>query len=220
MIVTIDGPAGSGKSTAARELARVLGIAYLDTGATYRATTLQALRKKVDLEDPAVLAALAERMNLKLIPADGALRVELDGQDVSEAIRSGDVTDNAHYIARAPQVRRVLVALQRSIGSDLGDFVTEGRDQGSVVFPQADVKFHLDAAPDVRARRRCDEMAARGEHADYQGVLDAIIQRDHRDRTREADPLVRPEGAFDIDTSDMTIAQMVEAMRAYVEAQQ
>jgi len=218
MIVTIDGPAGSGKSTAARELARVLGLAYLDTGATYRATTLKALRKKVDLENPAALAALARKMDLRLIPDEQGLRVELDGQDVSETIRSAEVTDNAHYIADAPEVRRVLVALQREIGAELGDFVAEGRDQGSVVFPQADVKFYLDATADVRARRRYDEMAARGEQVDYQSILDAIIQRDRRDRTRTADPLVMPDGAVTIDTSDMTVAQMVEAMHTHVEA--
>lgn len=218
MIVTIDGPAGSGKSTAARELARVLGLAYLDTGATYRAATLKALRKKADLEDPAALAALARKMDLKLTPTEQGLGVELDGDDVSEAIRSADVTDNAHYIARAPEVRRVLVALQKQIGAELGDFVSEGRDQGSVVFPHADVKFYLDAAADVRARRRCSEMAARGERADYQDILDAIIRRDRRDRTRAADPLVMPDGAVTIDTSDMTVAQMVETMRAHVEA--
>ncbi len=218
MIVTIDGPAGSGKSTAARGLARALGVAYLDTGATYRATTLKALREKVDLNDPAALAGLAESMDLTMTPAADGLGVQLDGQDVSEAIRSAEVSDNAHYIATPPEVRRVLVALQRRIGADLGDFVTEGRDQGSAVFPDADVKFYLDAAPDVRARRRCDEMAARGQRADYQAVLDAIVQRDHRDRTRQADPLVKPDRAITIDTSDMTIAEMVAEMQRRVEA--
>ena len=218
MIVTIDGPAGSGKSTAARELARVLGAAYLDTGATYRAATLKALREKVDLTDPAALAAVARSMDLRLTPDDDGLHVQLDGRDVSEAIRSAEVSDNAHYIATPPAVRRVLVALQRRIGAELGDFVTEGRDQGSAVFPDADVKFYLDAAPHVRARRRCDEMAARGQAADYPGVLDAIEQRDHRDRTRAADPLVRPDHAVIIDTSDMTIEEMVAEMRRHVEA--
>ena len=218
MIVTIDGPAGSGKSTAARELARALGVAYLDTGATYRAATLKALNEHVDLDDPAALADLVRSMDLTLTCTDDGLHVQLDGQDVSEAIRSAEVSDNAHYIATPPEVRRVLVALQRRIGARLGDFVSEGRDQGSAVFPDADVKFYLDAAPHVRARRRCDELAARGQTADYPQVLDAIERRDHRDRTRTADPLVRPDRAVTIDTSDMTIEQMVAEMRRHVEA--
>jgi len=218
MIVTIDGPAGSGKSTAARRLARALGVAYLDSGATYRAATLKALREGVDLGDAAALAEIAARMDLKLTPAREALRVELDGRDVTDAIRSPEVTDNAHHIASVPQVRRVLVALQRRIAAGLGDVVTEGRDQGSAVFPEADVKFYLDAAADVRARRRCEELAARGRHVDYDQVLEAIRRRDHRDQTRAADPLVMPDGAIVVDTSGNTIAQTTAELRRHVEA--
>ena len=217
MIVTIDGPAGSGKSTAARGLAKALGVAYLDTGATYRAVTLKALCEGADLSDASALADLARGMDLKLAPADESLRVELDGLDVSDAIRSAEVSDNAHHVARPAQVREVLVALQRRIGAELGDFVTEGRDQGSAVFPEADVKFYLDADPEVRARRRCAEMAARGEPADYAQVLRAIRRRDERDRSRAADPLVRPRGAVSIDTSDMTVSEMIAEMRRRVE---
>ena len=218
MIVTIDGPAGSGKSTAARGLAKALGVAYLDTGATYRAATLKALTEGVSLQDPAALAELAAGMDLTLRPGPDALGVRLDGRDVSDAIRSPDVTDNSHYIASAPQVRRVLVALQRRLGAELGSFVAEGRDQGSAVFPDADVKFYLDAAPEVRARRRCDEMAARGQDAEYTHVLDAIRRRDHRDRSRDADPLVIPGGAVVVDTSDMTVDEMIAELCLRVEA--
>ena len=218
MIVTIDGPAGSGKSTAARQLAKALKVAYLDSGATYRAATLKALREGADLEDAAALAALAASMDLKLTPGPDSLRVELDGQDVSDAIRSAEVTESVHHIASAPEVRRVLAALQRRIAAELGDFVTEGRDQGSAVFPEADVKFYLDAAAEVRARRRCEELAARGERPDYQQVLDAIRRRDRRDRTRTADPLVMPDGAIVVDTSDSTIAQMTAELCRHVEA--
>jgi len=218
MIVTIDGPAGSGKSTAARQLAKALKVAYLDSGATYRAATLKALREGADLEDAAALAALAASMDLKLTPGPDSLRVELDGKDVSDAIRSAEVTESVHHIASAPEVRRVLAALQRRIAAELGDFVTEGRDQGSAVFPEADVKFYLDAAAEVRARRRCEELAARGERPDYQQVLDAIRRRDRRDRTRTADPLVMPDGAIVVDTSDSTIAQMTAELCRHVEA--
>ena len=209
MIVTIDGPAGSGKSTAARELAKALGIAYLDTGATYRAVTLCALRRKLDLRDETALAALAGTIDLKLLPQPDGVRVLLEGQDVSRDIRSADVTDHSHFAARSPAVRAVLVELQRRIGRQLGSFVTEGRDQGSVVFPDADWRFYLDASPEVRARRRCDEMRADGQDVKFADVLEAIVQRDGRDRSRAVAPLVKPAGAVEIDTSELTIPQVV-----------
>ena len=222
MIVTIDGPAGSGKSTAARRLARQLGIAYLDTGATYRAVTLAALREGVDLADEEALARLAARLDVELVPDRDALRVLLAGQDVSAEIRSAEVTDNAHYLARAAKVRSVLADLQRRIARRLiaraGGVVTEGRDQGSVVFPDADVKFYLDASAEVRARRRHEEMTAAGRDVTYESIYQAIATRDRRDRSRPVAPLVKPPGCVEIDTTDMTIEQMtaalVEAVRA------
>ncbi len=223
MIVTMDGPAGSGKSTAARLLAEALGVAHLDTGATYRAVTLAALRCGVDLTDEAGLAKLAEDADIRFEPAEGPARVLLDGEDVSEDIRSAAVSDNSHYIAAAPGVRKVLVALQRRMGADLarqtGGVVAEGRDQGSVVFPNADVKFYLDASPEVRARRRTDELLAAGEEATCEDVLDAIRTRDHRDSTRALDPMVTPAGAAVIDTTNMTPEQVAaELVRRVREA--
>ena len=212
MIVTIDGPAGTGKSTAARELARALGIAYLDTGATYRAVTLAALRAGVDLEDERALVELARSLKLELAYAADELRVILNGEDVSREIRSAEVSDNSHHVARAASVRELLVALQRQTGQRLaeerGGFVAEGRDQGSVVFPRADVKFYLDAEPQVRARRRYDELIAEGQEVEYEKVLQAVLTRDGRDRTRAIAPLVKPEGADEIDTTDMSIPEV------------
>lgn len=220
MIITIDGPAGSGKSTAARKLARRLGIAFLDTGATYRAATLKAMRDGVDLTDEDALAELASEMDLELRPDEGDLRVRLDGQDVTSEIRTGEVTDNVHYIAGSPKGRAVLTALQRRFGEALGDFVTEGRDQGSVVFPHADMKFFIIASPEVRARRRHEEMVSAGETASYESVLESIVQRDHRDQTRDVAPLVKPENAIEVDTSNNTIEQTAEQIYRLVEERQ
>ena len=167
MIITIDGPAGSGKSTAARELAKALGIAFLDTGATYRAVTLKALRAGVNLADTDALLAAAKAARIEVNPGELGAQVILDGHDVTAEIRSVEVTENAHYVADNLPVREVLVELQRRLGAALGSFVTEGRDQGSVVFPQADIKFYLDASPDVRAQRR--PRAARRRPADHGG---------------------------------------------------
>jgi len=217
MIVTIDGPAGSGKSTAARGLAEALGIAFLDTGATYRAATLKALREDVDLANEAALVATVRSADIRLEPTAAGVRVLLDGEDVSDAIRRDEVSENSHFIARSPAAREVLVALQRRIGESLGSFVAEGRDQGSVVFPEADVKFYLDASPQVRARRRTQELTEREEKVNEFDVLAAIERRDQRDRTRSVAPLVQPEGAIVVDTSDLTVEQMVETLRRHVE---
>ncbi len=218
MIVTIDGPAGSGKSTAARELAGALGIAFLDTGATYRAVTLEALRRGTDLEDDRALVELARGLDIRFAPAGRDVRVLLGGRDVTREIRSEEVSAGSHHAAGSPAVREVLVELQRRLGRQLGSFVAEGRDQGSVVFPEADVKFYLDARAEVRARRRHEEMLAAGRPCDYQEVLESILRRDARDRSRPVAPLVEPEGAIAIDTSEMSIQQVVEELRRHVGA--
>jgi cytidylate kinase len=218
MIITIDGPAGSGKSTAARQLAAAMGIAYLDTGATYRAVTLKAIRQGIDMTDERALARLARQADIRLQPGNQGTRVLLDGRDVSREIRSEEVSEKSYHVAHSPVVREVLVALQRKLGADLGDFVSEGRDQGSVVFPNADVKFYMDASPEVRASRRTDEMLADGQDVRYEHVLSAMLQRDGRDRSRAVAPLVKPDGAVEIDTSDMTIEQVVAELRRHVEA--
>ena len=218
MIVTIDGPAGSGKSTAAKGLADALGIRYLDSGATYRAVTLKAMREGADWGDEAALAQIARRADVTLVHGPGGLAVMLDGRDVTREIRSPEVTENSHHMARSGPVRKVIAALLRRIGAGLGEFVAEGRDQGSVVFPQASPKFYLDALPEVRARRRCEQMQADGRRADYEDVLRAVVRRDERDRNRAVSPLIKPAGAIEIDTTDKTVAQTVGEMLAHVEA--
>lgn len=212
MIVTIDGPAGSGKSTAARKLAKKLGISFLDTGATYRAVTLKAIRDGIDLNDESALTNAAENINLKLFPCGDNLRVELDGLDVTADIRTEEVSRNAFHAANSPKVRTVLVALQQRIGEQLGSFVTEGRDQGSVVFPNADFKFYLDAAPEERANRRMLELQARNENANYDEILAAIIARDKSDMARAAGPLCVPKNAVIIDSTGKSIDDIQDEM--------
>ncbi|MFP4105497.1 MAG: (d)CMP kinase [Phycisphaerae bacterium] len=209
MIITIDGPAGSGKSTAARRLAKKLEIAFLDTGATYRAVTLKALGEGTDLHDPQAMASIAREAHITMMPEGEEVRVLLDNHDVSEEIRSARITEHTRYAATYPEVREVLVELQRKLGRQLGEFVTEGRDQGSVVFPDADVKFYLDASPEVRAQRRLDEMHERGEDEQFEAVLEAIKERDHRDMTREVGPLRQADDAIVVDTSQKNIDEVV-----------
>jgi cytidylate kinase len=212
MIITIDGTVGSGKSTAAAGLARRLGATHLDTGAMYRALTLKALETGVPLEDPAALAAMAAATQIDLDGTPGAQRVRLDGKDVTQAVRENRVSVNSHYLARTAEVRKILVAKQREFAARAGNIVTEGRDQGTVVFPNADVKFFLDATPEVRARRRQEELQARSEYKSFREVFEEVTQRDLRDSTRAADPLRQAEDAVRIDTGDMTIDEMVDVL--------
>ena len=216
MIVTIDGTVGSGKSTAAAGLARRLGAAHLDTGAMYRALTLKALETGVDLEDAEALEALAAASDVELDGRAGEQRVRLDGRDVTDAIRANRVSTHSHYVARAPAVRRVMVRKQRAFAERAGDVVAEGRDQGTVVFPGAEVKIFLDADPEERARRRQVELEGLGEYRSFREVFEEIQERDRRDSTREASPLKAADDAVRVDTSGMTIEEMIEALVAEV----
>lgn len=217
MIITIDGPAGSGKSTAARNLARRLGAAYLDTGATYRAVALKALREGVDLCDDTALAKTARAAEIHLSPEPDGVRVRLDGADVTREIRSERVSGAASTLAKSAELREVLVELQRRIGRELGSFVAEGRDQGSVVFPDADVKFYVTAPAEVRAQRRCSELLEAGEQASYEKVLEGIRARDEADTNRNVAPLVKPDNAIEIDTSDNTPEDTLQELIRHVE---
>jgi len=212
MIVTIDGTVGSGKSTAAAGLARRLGAFHLNTGTMYRAVTLKALETGADLQDAAAMERLAGQSTIELVVEDGCERVRLDGRDVTEAVRQNRVSTHSHYIARTPGVRQVLVRMQRAIAQEAGDVVAEGRDQGTVVFPNAEVKFFLDAEPEVRARRRQLELAQQGEYRSYRQVLEEVVERDRRDSTRQASPLRPADDAIHVDTSRLTIDEMIEAL--------
>lgn len=208
IIVTIDGPAGSGKSTAARALAKALGYRYLDTGATYRALAMKALKMGVDPDDTEALRRLAESTTIDLTPEG---RVWLDGEDVTERIRDERVGMVASLISRKVEVREILWEIQRRIGRE-GGVVAEGRDTGTVVFPGAEVKFFLDAALEERARRRHRELLERGKEVSYEEVLEDLKRRDMQDSTREVAPLRVPDGAFYIDSTHLTPEEVLAIM--------
>jgi cytidylate kinase len=216
MIITIDGTAGSGKSTAARKLAARLDIPYLDTGAMYRAVAYAALEEHADFDDPRALIAVARRVNLELDCGPTHSRVRLDGRDVSEAIRSMRVSEHTSPVARQQTIRDLLVQKQQEIGRQLGSLVTEGRDQGTAVFPHADVKFVLEASLDKRAERRFAEMQADGEEVEFQVVRENLASRDANDAQQWA-ALYEPGAAIRIDTTDMTIPQVVDQLVLHIE---
>lgn len=212
VIITIDGPAGSGKSTTARKLAARLGIPYLDTGAMYRVITLAALEAGIDLRDEAALTRLAETCDYQLDLGPTHIRVTLGGRDVTEEIRSMRVNDHTRFIAGSPGVRRLLIDKQRALGHEFGSLVTEGRDQGTAAFPDADLKFFLDASLDTRTQRRLHDLLADGEDVTPDQVRANLSQRDHTDSSRPVAPLAIPPGAVRIDTSDLSIAEVLDAI--------
>jgi cytidylate kinase len=218
--VAIDGPAGAGKSTVARLLAAALGFVLVDTGALYRGVALAAQRARVPWEDGARVGSLAQalvlRQGLRLErDGTGGLRVRLDGEDVSEAIRTPDIGMGASQVSAHPQVRDALLEMQRQAGRD-GGVVLEGRDIGTVVFPQAEVKFFLTARPEIRARRRFDELRAKGSAVTFDETLSDVRRRDEQDTNRPVAPLKQADDATLLDSSEMTIDQTVARMVAGV----
>ena len=205
--MAIDGPAGAGKSTIARGLAERLGFTYIDTGAMYRAVALWALRRGVDWGDMHRLERLAAAAEIELSPG----RIRLNGEDVTEAIRAPEASDGASKVAVIPGVRRAMVAKQRAMGQQ-ASVVMEGRDIGTVVFPDAEVKIYLDAGPQERVRRRLEEVRAKGETI-AEGVLAAQMEeRDRRDSTRADAPLAQAPDAVYLDSTHRTIEEVQEAI--------
>ena len=223
-VITIDGPAGTGKSTVALAVAARLGFDFLDTGAMYRAIGLEAIRRQVDLDDARALAFVARLAKVTFDWTRHPPGVLLNGEPVGHQLRAGDATRAASFVATVPAIRDALVQQQRQIGRDRGKIVTEGRDQGTVVFPDAGLKIYLDAAPAERARRRAAQLRARGEIVDMAELLNQIVTRDRRDASRAVGPMSVPVGAVVIDTTHLTepevIDQIVDKARLLVDSSQ
>jgi cytidylate kinase len=215
MIVTIDGSAGSGKSTAARRLAARLDIAYLDTGAMYRAIGYQILREGVCRDDAPAMFEIARSVDLGVTCTPNGTRISVNGHDVTDEIRTIAVSQAASSVAVVQEIRNLLVHKQREIGTALQSFVAEGRDQGSVVFPYADVKFVIEAAPELRARRRLQELQADNHDVTFEEVLADVKRRDERDAI-QWEPLLRSGEAIMIDTTDLSLDQVVDRLEASV----
>ena len=213
MIITIDGPAGAGKSTVAKRLAALLGFDYLDTGAMYRAVALCGLRKNVNWDNPGELVAIAEGMQIRVESG----QIFVDGEDVSDAVRSADVTETTRFAANNPAIRAMMVRRQQAT-TRCKNIVTEGRDQGTAVFPNAECKIYLTATPEERTMRRMQEYEQRGEKADFDEILQQINRRDADDRAREVGPLCEPPDAVRIVTDGMTIDEVVAKLAGIVES--
>jgi cytidylate kinase len=214
LVVAIDGPSGAGKSTAGRALADRLGYVFLDTGAMYRALAVAALRAAVPLDDAEALSALAQRTVIELRPERVVL---LDGEDVTQALRTQEVGSAASRVSVHPSVRRHMVAAQREMGRR-GGVVMDGRDIGTAVFPDAEVKFYVDAHPRQRAARRHEELARSGQAGDLDAIEREIRDRDHADSTRADSPLTRAPDAIHLDTTELGLEEVVGRMLAAVEA--
>lgn len=216
MIIAIDGPAGAGKSTVAKLTAKELGFLYIDTGAMYRALTFKAINGKVDIKDTAGLIKIAQNSHIDLKnEPDASLRIFLDGHDVTSQIRQPHITKLVSDIAKIKEVREVMLGLQRRLGRER-DSVLDGRDIATVVFPDADKKFYIDAQFNERVRRRYKELTDLGQNVTLKDIEFDVRNRDTIDSTRKVAPLKKAKDAVYIDTTDMTIEQVVKALLGYI----
>jgi len=211
LIIAIDGPAASGKSTTAQLLAKKLGYLYIDTGAMYRACALKAKKMGIDINDEESIRNLLDFIDIQIENDNSKNRILLDGEDVSEDIRADDISSLASAISAIPAVRYKMVELQRKMG-EKGSVILDGRDIGTFVFPDAEVKFFLTASPEIRAKRRWLELQQKGIDKDFSEVLADLVKRDNNDSQRALAPLKKAEDAIEIDTSNMTIEEQTETL--------
>jgi cytidylate kinase len=217
LVVTIDGPAGAGKSSVAKLLARRLGYRLLDTGAIYRAVALIASQRGIPWTAGAACGELARALDIRFDFVDETNHVFLGSEDVSAAIRTPEVSQGASQVSAHPEVRAALLELQRRLGAG-GGVVVEGRDTGTVVFPRADAKFFLTATVEERARRRVAELAQNGTAVDFEATMREIAERDHRDASRDVAPMIPAQDAVLVDSSAQTLEEVVENLASQVEA--
>ena len=208
LIIAIDGPSGAGKSTISRQVAHRLNYVHLDTGAMYRCVALAVTRKAIDLADTVALSSLCETLEIRFVPEGHGQRVICDSEDVSEAIRTPKNSLMTSRVAAISLVRDAMVELQRQMGA-AGGVVLEGRDIGSVVFPEADAKFYLDASAKERGRRRYEELKGKGVDVDLEKTVSEIVERDLADSSREHSPLVKAEDAILVDSTNMSIEEVI-----------
>jgi len=209
MIITVDGPAGSGKSTTAKAVAQILGFKYLDTGAMYRAVTLKFIRERVDLANTSMVESILAQTEINLQYAGNSLRVLLNGEEVTESIRSMEVNKMVSQVSEIPEVRRFLVPLHREFATG-EDLIAEGRDIGTVVFPNAELKIFMIATENERANRRHRELAEKGDKSQLNDIRESIIKRDQIDSNRRHSPLLKADDAIVIDTTKLDFKTQVE----------
>ena len=214
-IITVDGPSGAGKGTLCYALAQKLGYALLDSGAIYRVTALAALQRKTDLTNESALAELARHLDIQFIPQNGEVNILLAGMNVSHLIRTQEVADAASKVAVFPEVRSALLQLQQDFAKNDG-LIADGRDMGTVVFPNAQVKLFLDASAEERAKRRYKQLQNKGINGNFEQILAEIEERDFRDRNREVAPLKPADDALLLDSTTLSIGEVIDQALAYI----
>ena len=215
VIITVDGPSGAGKGTLCYALAEKLGFDFLDSGAIYRITALDALKKQVNLENEDAVAEVGRNLNVQFVPDNGEVNVILDGENVGDQIRTAEAGQNASKVAAFPKVREALLQRQRDFACEKG-LVADGRDMGTIVFPEAQVKLFLDASAEERAKRRVKQLQLKGFNANFEQILGEIKERDYRDRNRAVAPLVPAKDALVLDSTHLSIGEVIRQALEYI----
>lgn len=215
VIITVDGPSGAGKGTLCYALAEKLGFDFLDSGAVYRITALDALKKQVNLENEDAVAEVGRNLNVQFVPDNGEVNVILDGENVGDQIRTAEAGQNASKVAAFPKVREALLQRQRNFACEKG-LVADGRDMGTIVFPEAQVKLFLDASAEERAKRRVKQLQLKGFNANFEQILGEIKERDYRDRNRAVAPLVPAKDALVLDSTHLSIDEVIRQALGYI----